>query len=61
MIFADNLVLNGVRNETTMDKNKYFLIYKPPKMENIQCEIKKFKQKAQIMISELIHLHHNII
>ena len=43
MIFTDELVLNGVRDETTVDKNKQFLKYKPPKMENIQCEIQKFE------------------
>ena len=39
MIFTVELVLNGIGNEITADKNKPFLKYKPPKMENIQCEI----------------------
>ena len=47
MIFTDELVLNGIVNETTADKNKHFLKYKPPKMENIQCEIQKFKQRPK--------------
>ena len=33
MIFTDSLVLNGIGNTAKVDKNKYFLKYKPPKME----------------------------
>ena len=39
MIFTDKLVLNEMENETIVDKNEWFLNYKPPKMETILCEI----------------------
>ena len=43
MIFTDSLVLSEIDSENIQDKNKWFLKYKPPKMENIQFEMQKFE------------------
>ena len=42
MIITDNLVLNGTGSTTIVDKNKWFLKYGPPKMENVQCDTHNF-------------------
>ena len=43
MIFTNELVLIGIGNETTVDKNKHFLKYKAPKMEKFSVRFKNSK------------------